>query len=724
MDSSKNSSFELRDSQRVGEAPDDDIDGDLSEEEEALPEDDDWYDVIKPIGKKDTEGFKKRTSVEALSEGASDGVVDLAALDGVGREVLTVASYESIVDVDIEEGGVLDVEDEDNNDLFCGVGLDALIENEQVVENLRQGLNIETATHVQLAGIPRVLEGKDIVIQSHTGTGKTLAFLLPLIDNIEQDRAQVQAIIVAPTRELAMQIFRESERLCEGTGIRNIALIGGANPARQVDKLRRNQPQIVVGTPGRVAELHENRELRMHGVGILVVDEVDQCMQDAFRDDVKYLLKASPPRVQKVLVSATSDVDSVRAFAGEHLHEPVLLRVGGAQRLPKNISHWFCVVPARMRIDLLRKLLYATPTPTRAIVFVDEPRRVDIVVERLYQMKIGAGALRGNAHKLERAEVLTAFRKGKVNILVTTEVAARGLDIPEISHVFNLDLPTDGDHYLHRAGRCGRAGNVGTVVSVATADTAFVMGRLSKELGVEIRRMEPREGVYSEVVVRKPRGERGNVGRGSGADAKVPKRRSERGRGADATVQQGNGAQVDLQHEKRSVRNVEESQDDGKFSYAELADNLGTLDMESAAQSPETLEAMVGKVGSAPGVREGLPQVKEKSKKKKKKVKADAKAGEKEDDTVKVKKRWRDTKNKGKRRVTSGAAGEAGSATDREDRVSPPASEFGRDATGERKVKGRAQASVGANGTGRRVRAGKVKSLREKARLQGWVGNR
>lgn len=453
-----------------------------------------WYQISQPIGKIDTEGLQQPA-------GSSDGVFDLMELDGMGRQMLSKSSYGSIVDVDIEEGGVLD-DDEDNNELFCGVGLDALIESEQLIENLRDDFKIETATHVQLSAIPRVLDGRDIVVQSHTGTGKTLAFLLPLLDEIDTTLDNVQGVIVAPTRELAMQISRECDRLVANTEIRSLALIGGANPARQVEKLRRRLPHVVIGTPGRVAELEDNRELRLHRLRMLVVDEVDQCLQDAFLEDVVYLLRAARRKTQKVLVSATGDVDSVRQFAGKYLHKAVLLRVGGTQRLPKNITHWYCAVPARLRIEMLRKLMYTKPVPTRAIAFVDDPRRVDIVVERLFKMGVQAAALRGNAHKLERAEVLSAFRKGRVSLLVTTEVAARGLDVREISHVFNVDLPTDADHYVHRAGRCGRVRAAGTVVSIASGETAFVMERLERELGVEIRRMEPRGGEYGQPIDR------------------------------------------------------------------------------------------------------------------------------------------------------------------------------------------------------------------------------
>lgn len=455
-----------------------------------------WYAVVERIGRDDTEAV----DAEEVSPDESDAAVDLLQLDSMGQNMLVSSSYDSVIDIDIEDGGVLD-DDEDNNDIHCGVELDALVESTHLVDNLRKEFGIETATHVQLAAIPRVLDGRDLVIQSHTGTGKTLSFLLPILDEIDQTSWDIQAVLIAPTRELAMQISKECDRLILGTEIRNLALIGGANPVRQVEKLRKKRPHIVVGTPGRLAELYEQRELRTSGLRWLVVDEIDQCLGDAFREHILLLLDAVR-RKQTILVSATGDVNRVRIFAAAHLNRPILLRVGGAQRIPKRIEHCCCIVPARMKIAMIKKLMNTSPVPKRAIAFVDDPRRVDIVVDRLEKMNLIAGGLRGNAHKLERADVLNAFRKGRINLLVTTEVAARGLDIREISHVFNLDLPTDGDHYLHRAGRCGRAGEEGIVVSIASVDKAFVIGRLATELGIEIPQVEPRNGLYSQPLSR------------------------------------------------------------------------------------------------------------------------------------------------------------------------------------------------------------------------------
>lgn len=462
------------------------------QDEREEEEEDSWFTIN--TDELDAAAAERATALQEIA--AEDGVLDLGAVDEVGRDLMSVAGYERVVNVDVDAGGALE-EDEDNNDLLSGVGFDAVLDDERLVRIMRKDFGYKTTTHVQLSAMPRISDGSDVMIQSYTGTGKTLAFLLPIFETVDPESTAIQAVVVAPTRELAMQITREAERLCAGSDIRVMPLIGGANPARQADRLRFKPPQVVVGTPGRLAELEGNRVLRLRKCRTVVVDEIDQCMQESFVEHLEYLFTACPRDRQIVFASATGDNDAVRAYAQKWMRAPELLRVAGERRVPKNLEHWCTVVPARMRIDVLRRLMTTKDAPRQAICFVDNPRRVDIVCERLFEMKLAAGALRGNAHKLERAEVLRLFRKGAVPLLVTTEVAARGLDVPEVTHVFNLDLPTDADHYVHRAGRTGRAGVKGIVVSIATAETAFVITKFEKELDLEIKRMEPRGGVYA-----------------------------------------------------------------------------------------------------------------------------------------------------------------------------------------------------------------------------------
>mmetsp|Transcript_1135 Transcript_1135/g.3181 ORF Transcript_1135/g.3181 Transcript_1135/m.3181 type:complete len:299 (+) Transcript_1135:892-1788(+) len=271
--------------------------------------------------------------------------------------------------------------------------------------------------------------------------------------------------IVAPTRELAMQISGECDKLIQRMDVRSMPLIGGANPARQIEKMKKNKPHIVVGTPGRLAELYESRKLKLSSVRMTVVDEVDQCLSQGFIDTLGSLMKRVSNSNQLIFASATADRVSVRNFALKWMKEPMLVRVEAERRMPKKVSHHYCVVPKRKRIETLRKIAFSQEEQVGSVIaFVDSQSNVDTAAEALSRM--GADSvvsLRGDADKRERASVMQGFRNGKAKLLIATEIAARGLDLPEVSIVVNLDLPTDSDHYIHRAGRCGRAGAEGTV---------------------------------------------------------------------------------------------------------------------------------------------------------------------------------------------------------------------------------------------------------------------
>lgn len=352
-------------------------------------------------------------------------------------------------------------------------------------------MGISEPTEIQSAAIPPLLEGKDAILQAQTGTGKTLAYLLPTLSRLDPERSELQAIVVAPTHELSMQIVQVLRDLTEGSPLFAQQLIGGANIRHQIERLKK-RPPIVVGTPGRLAELITSGKLKAQTAKVVVIDEVDQLLDTTFRNDVIRVLKAVPRERQTIFASATIPSE-VQDVAQRWMREPLHLRAEGPLKLPTGLTHGFVVVEERDKLDALRRLVHAYQ-PKAALAFVNDARRMDELLSKLEFKGIRVAALQGGANKLDRAAVLRDFRDGKIQVLLATEVAARGLDITGLTHVFNLDLPTDGDHYLHRAGRTGRGGQAGTVVSIVTERERFVIDKFAKALGIPFEQLETSHG--------------------------------------------------------------------------------------------------------------------------------------------------------------------------------------------------------------------------------------
>jgi superfamily II DNA/RNA helicase len=352
-------------------------------------------------------------------------------------------------------------------------------------------MGITEPTEIQAAAIPPLLEGKDGILQAQTGTGKTLAYLLPVLSRLDPDRQELQAIVIAPTHELSMQIVQVIRDLTDGGKLFTQQLIGGANIRHQVERLKK-RPPIVVGTPGRLAELISSGKLKAQQAGIVVIDEVDHLLDATFRNEVIRILKATPRSRQTIFASATIPAE-VQDVARRWMNDPVHLQVAGPMKLPAGISHGYMVVEERDKIDALRRLLHAE-TPQAALAFLNDASRLDELQSKLSFKGLRVATLQGGSHKLERGAVLRQFRDGKTQLLLATEVAARGLDIPALTHVFNFDLPTDADHYLHRAGRTGRSGKPGTVISLVTERERFVISKFADALGLPFEQVDASHG--------------------------------------------------------------------------------------------------------------------------------------------------------------------------------------------------------------------------------------
>ncbi|QDH20500.1 DEAD/DEAH box helicase [Saccharibacillus brassicae] len=351
---------------------------------------------------------------------------------------------------------------------------------------------IETPSPIQTEAIPYILEGRDVLAQSQTGTGKTLCYLLPLLERIDPEKKESQVLVIAPTQELAMQIVREGEKYGAALGIQTIGLIGGASAARQIEKLRQ-RPQLVVGTPGRLRELLSTRKLKLHEVRSIVLDEADQIFQMGGADDVRSLLKGALRDRQLIFLSATLGPD-VRGLAKREMRDPADVGIEPEQKLVKLTQHLYFECQQRDRIDTLRRVVRHY-NPDRAIVFVNQADTIAEVEAKLNHLGLEARTLYGDADKVTRANVLSQFRAGKFRLLVATDVAARGLDIPGLELVVHLDPAADSEHYVHRAGRTGRMGRKGLSVSIVTDRQAFIMRRFSRELGTEIEERAMYDGV-------------------------------------------------------------------------------------------------------------------------------------------------------------------------------------------------------------------------------------
>ncbi|OWA34886.1 DEAD/DEAH box helicase [Saccharibacillus sp. O16] len=367
---------------------------------------------------------------------------------------------------------------------------------------------------IQAEAIPYILEGRDVLAQSQTGTGKTLAYLLPLLQRIDPEKKESQVLVIAPTQELAMQIVREGEKYGAPLGISTIGLIGGASAARQVEKLRQ-RPHLVVGTPGRLRELLSTRKLKLHEVRTVVLDEADQIFQLGGADDIRALLKGSLRDRQLIFLSATLGPE-VRTLAEREMRDPADVGIEPEQKLAKTTQHLYFVCEERDRIDILRRVVRHY-NPQRAIVFVNQTGTIAEVEAKLNHLGLAARTLYGEADKVTRATVLSQFRSGKFRLLVATDVAARGLDIPGLELVVHLDPATDSEHYVHRAGRTGRMGRKGLSVSIVTDRQEFILRKFSRELETEI---EPRV-LYEGAVLTLAEAEQR---RSSGAARWTPKR--------------------------------------------------------------------------------------------------------------------------------------------------------------------------------------------------------
>ncbi len=328
-------------------------------------------------------------------------------------------------------------------------------------------------TPIQSRVIPIATEGLDVVGQAQTGTGKTAAFGIPIVEVIEGDSTDIQALVLTPTRELAMQVSEEVASLGHFDNVRCLTVYGGQSMNTQLDGLRR-RPQVVVATPGRLMDHMGRRTISLSDVRIVVLDEADQMLDIGFIDDIERILRATPKSRQTLLFSATMP-GPIRRLARRYLNDPEWIRVGGDAEPVDEVEQIYYEVAAQDRQAALDGLLANHDRVTQALIFRRTKIGVDRLVYHLEREGFDAEAIHGDMTQAHRERVMRKFREKKLRALVATNVAARGLDIPAVSHVINYDMPSNLEEYVHRIGRTARMGRPGTAITFVSDMLDFAM---------------------------------------------------------------------------------------------------------------------------------------------------------------------------------------------------------------------------------------------------------
>lgn len=341
----------------------------------------------------------------------------------------------------------------------------------------------EAMTSVQSTTIPLIIEGKDVAAESPTGTGKTLAYLLPVLNKIDAKVQNTQAVILASSQELVMQILAEIQKWGEGSGIKSASLIGGANLKRQIDKLKKS-PHIIVGTPGRTNELIKQKKLKMHKVHTIVLDEGDQLLTPEHNETVKSIVKSTLADQRQLLLFSATLPEAVEKSINRLANDPEIIKVKKDDTIDAaKVEHIYFRSEQRDKIKILEKI--ARLDGTKSLVFIKDIPNLIIAAEKLNFKDIPVGQLHSELTKQDRQKYLNKFREGNSEMLLVTDIAARGLDIKGVTHVVHFDFPREQDKYIHRSGRTGRFGAEGTVISIVNEREERDLKKFCKALNIE-----------------------------------------------------------------------------------------------------------------------------------------------------------------------------------------------------------------------------------------------
>lgn len=357
--------------------------------------------------------------------------------------------------------------------------------------------SFQKPTNIQEQAIPEILAGKDIIAESPTGTGKTLAYLLPVLNKIDAESRAMQAIILASSQELVMQILGEVQKWGENSGIRSASFIGGANVKRQLEKLKKS-PHLAICTPGRALELIKQKKLKMHEVRTIVLDEADQLLVPEHIDYLRQIIKATQKEERQVVMFSATLTERTASLGKELLQEPAVITVKKDTSIEAaDVNHIYFQAEHRDKIKLMEKI--SRLENAKVLVFVKDIGTLDVLHEKLAFKEIQTSRLHSDLNKMDRQKYTRLFRSGKTSMLLATDVAARGLDIQNITHVVHFDFAKDKTQYIHRSGRTGRFGKEGTVISLVTDREERELKQMLKELNIPLERKVFFKGEISEV---------------------------------------------------------------------------------------------------------------------------------------------------------------------------------------------------------------------------------
>ncbi|HEX5087423.1 MAG TPA: DEAD/DEAH box helicase [Nocardioides sp.] len=345
----------------------------------------------------------------------------------------------------------------------------------------------EAPSPIQAATIPPLLAGRDVVGLAQTGTGKTAAFALPILSRLDLDQREPQALVLAPTRELAVQVAEAFERYAESMpGVHVLPIYGGQGYGVQLSALRRGV-HVVVGTPGRIMDHLDKGTLDLGRLRHLVLDEADEMLNMGFAEDVETILAETPEEKQVALFSATMP-KQIRRLSAKYLHDPVEVKVESRTATAANIRQRYLVVSYPQKVDALTRIL-EVENFEGMIVFVRTKNETETLAEKLRARGFSAQAINGDVPQPVRERTVNQLKNAELDVLVATDVAARGLDVQRVSHVVNYDIPTDTESYVHRIGRTGRAGRSGDAISFVTPRERYLLRHLEKANGVALEQM-------------------------------------------------------------------------------------------------------------------------------------------------------------------------------------------------------------------------------------------